>query len=132
MREDRDMIRRTSIALASLVTMMGCGADSTTPTEPLVDTPVQLSKTAVGGRAGALGVVYVRSQGLYYDTFVSAQSLPPKGPFQQLDNGETDFGPGDPGYVGGRWWVDVNGDGVQDADDDYLLCPLLPPGRATP
>jgi hypothetical protein len=77
-------------------------------------------------------VVYVRSQGLYYDTFVSAQSLPPKGPFQQLDNGETDFGPGDPGYVGGRWWVDVNGDGVQDADDDYLLCPLLPPGRATP
>jgi hypothetical protein len=132
MREDRDMIRRTSIALASLVTMMGCGADSTTPTEPLVDAPVQLSKTAVGGRAGALGVVYVRSQGLYYDTFVSAQSLPPKGPFQQLDNGETDFGPGDPGYVGGRWWVDVNGDGVQDADDDYLLCPLLPPGRATP
>jgi hypothetical protein len=132
MREDRDMIRRTSIALASLVTMMGCGADSTTPTEPLVDAPVQLSKTAVGGRAGALGVVYVRSQGLYYDTFVSAQSLPPKGPFQQLDNGETEFGPGDPGYVGGRWWVDVNGDGVQDADDDYLLCPLLPPGRATP
>jgi hypothetical protein len=132
MREDRDMIRRTSIALASLVTMMGCGADSTTPTEPLVDAPVQLSKTAVGGRAGALGVVYVRSQGLYYDTFVSAQSLPPKGPFQQLDNGETDFGPGDPGYVGGRWWVDVNGDGVQDADDNYLLCPLLPPGRATP
>lgn len=126
------MIRRTSIALASLVTMMGCGADSTTPTEPLVDAPVQLSKTAVGGRAGALGVVYVRSQGLYYDTFVSAQSLPAKGPFQQLDNGETDFGPGDPGYVGGRWWVDVNGDGVQDADDDYLLCPLLPPGRATP
>lgn len=126
------MIRRTSIALASLVTMMGCGADSTTPTEPLVDAPVQLSKTAVGGRAGALGVVYVRSQGLYYDTFVSAQSLPAKGPFQQLDNGETDFGPGDPGYVGGRWWVDLNGDGVQDADDDYLLCPLLPPGRATP
>jgi hypothetical protein len=132
LREDRDMIRRTSIALASLVTMMGCGADATTPTEPLVDAPVQLSKTAVGGRAGALGVVYVRSQGLYYDTFVSAQSLPPRGPFQQLDNGETEFGPGDPGYVGGRWWVDADGDGVQDADDTYLLCPLLPPGRATP
>jgi hypothetical protein len=80
---------------------------------------------------GALGVVYVRSQGLYYDTFVSAKSLPMKGPFQKLESGETDFGPGDKGYVGGRWWID-NGDGVMDEDDTFLLCPLLGPGRTSP
>jgi len=73
---------------------------------------------------GALGAVYVSNQGLYYDTFVSADPLPPHGPFQLLDNGVTEFGPGDPGYLGGRWKIpDGNG------GHTYLLCPLLPPGR---
>ena len=78
------------------------------------------------------GVVYVTSQGLYYDTFVVNDSLPMKGKFQLLENDQTEFGPGQPGYLGGRWWVDVNGDRVQDAGDRFFLCPLLPPGRATP
>jgi hypothetical protein len=77
-------------------------------------------------------VVYVTSQGLYYDTFVTAERLPMNGRFQLLANGQTEFGPGDPGYLGGRWWVDVNGNGMQDEGDDFLLCPLLPPGRSTP
>lgn len=81
---------------------------------------------------GALGVVYVRSQGLYYDTFVSAQELPMKGPFQKLEAGETDFGPGDRGYVGGRWWIDVDGDNIMEETDVFLLCPLLGPGRTSP
>ena len=81
---------------------------------------------------GALGVVYVSSQGLYYDTFVSAQSLPFHGRFQKLDNGVTKYGPGDQGYVGGRWWVDTNGNNIMDATDTYVLCPLLGPGRTTP
>lgn len=80
---------------------------------------------------GALGVVYVRSQGRYYDTFVSAEKLPMRGPFQLLENGETDFGPGDPGYVGGRWWID-DGDGIMEEEDTFLLCPLLGPGRTSP
>jgi len=89
-----------------------------------------------------LGVVYVTSQGLYYDTFVPVSTLPYEGPFQYLipgddDNpGVTEFGPGDPGYLGGRWWVDANGNGEMDppgeGGDVYLLCPLLPPGRETP
>jgi hypothetical protein len=87
---------------------------------------------AKGGRAGVVGTVYVTSQGLYYDTFVSAESLPMQGPFQKLENGTTEFGPGQPGYLGGRWWVDANGDGVQDAGDSFLLCPLLGPGRTSP
>ncbi len=56
--------------------------------------------------------VYVRSQGLYFDSIVLGD-LPQHGPFQKLEMGdkglETDFGPGDVGYVGGRWWLDANG-----------------------
>jgi len=80
---------------------------------------------------GELGVVYVSSQGLYFDTFVSAQSLPMRGPFQKLENGVTEFGPGDQGYVGGRWWID-DGNGIMDENDTFLLCPLLGPGRTSP
>lgn len=87
---------------------------------------------AKGGRAGPTGVVYVTSQGLYYDTFVTAETLPMQGRFQLLENGQTEFGPGDPGYLGGRWWVDVNGNGLQDKGDRFLLCPLLGPGREMP
>lgn len=78
------------------------------------------------------GVIFVTSQGLYYDTFVVKDPLPMHGRFQLLANGRTEFGPGQPGYLGGRWWEDVNGNGSQDPDDHYFLCPLLPPGRPTP
>ena len=81
---------------------------------------------------GALGVVYVSSQGLYYDTFVSAKSLPMHGRFQKLENGVTEFGPGDQVYVGGRWWIDNNGNNEMDSEDTFLLCPLLGPGRTEP
>jgi len=81
---------------------------------------------AKGGRDFP-GVVYVSSQGLFYDTFVSADELPPHGRFQLLVDGVTEFGPGDRGYVGGRWKV-PNGMGGY----DYLLCPLIPPGRPVP
>ncbi len=84
---------------------------------------------------GALGTVYVTSQGLYYDTFVSADSLPYRGRFQKLEDSMTEFGPGDPGYLGGRWWIDDGDDIMEPPGEDgdvYLLCPLLPPGRETP
>jgi len=79
---------------------------------------------------GALGKVFVTSQGLYYDTFVTANPLPMEGPFQKLVDGATEFGPGDPGYLGGRWWIDNNGNNIQDEGDTFLLCPLLGPGYA--
>jgi hypothetical protein len=78
------------------------------------------------------GVVFVTSQGLYYDTFVVRDPLPPQGRFQLIENGQTEFGPGDPEYLGGRWWEDTNHNGTQDPDDHYFLCPLLPPGREIP
>jgi hypothetical protein len=78
---------------------------------------------------GEPGQVYVTSQGLYYDTYGVAFDLPNKGPFQQLVDGTTEFGPGDPGYLGGRWWVDSNNNGFRDDGDTFFLCPLLPPGH---
>jgi hypothetical protein len=133
------MTRRTSFLLAPFVLLMACTQDTAQPLAPLQATPpVQLSKTAKGGRAASPGVVYVSGQGLYYDTFVSASSLPMHGRFQKLEpqaDGSpsvTEFGPGDPGYLGGRWWVDANGDGIQNDGDAFLLCPLLPPGRTSP
>jgi hypothetical protein len=88
---------------------------------------------ASAGRGNeAPGVVYVTSQGLYYDTFIVKDPLPFHGRFQKIENGTTEFGPGDPGYLGGRWWEDTNGNNVMDATDHYFLCPLLPPGRPTP
>jgi len=85
---------------------------------------------------GSGGVIYVESQGLYYDTFGTAD-LPPRGRFQELKmdgpNGpSTEYGPGEPGYLGGRWWVDVNGNDMMDSEDMYFLCPLLGPGRTWP
>ena len=91
---------------------------------------------AKGGRAGSTGMIYVTSQGLYYDTFAAADPLPMQGKFQKLEMGpngsQTEFGPGDPGYLGGRWWVDDNNNGIQDEGDVFFLCPLLGPGRASP
>lgn len=81
---------------------------------------------------GALGTVYVSSQGLYFDTFVSAEELPMQGRFQKLEDGVTAYGPGDQGYVGGRWWIDENGNNMMDEGDTFLLCPLLGPGRTSP
>jgi hypothetical protein len=91
--------------------------------------PTAASAARFGNRTP--GVVYVTSQGLYYDTFVVKDPLPMQGKFQLLENGQTEFGPGQAGYLGGRWWVDTNGNGAQDAADHFFLCPLLPPGRTT-
>jgi hypothetical protein len=139
--------RRVTPILLSFVlsTALGC---SSQPTAPSTVDPAQSagSAAAVPSTASAQttaaspsrfgdrtpGVVYVTSQGLYYDTFVVKDPLPMNGKFQLLADGQTEFGPGQPGYLGGRWWEDLDGNGVQDPDDHYFLCPLLPPGRPTP
>ena len=82
-------------------------------------------------------VIYVVSQGLYYDTIVGP-GLPAHGPFQELfppganpdwpagTTKSTMWGPGDRGYVGGRWSLSTP-EGVV-----HFSCPLLGPGRASP
>jgi hypothetical protein len=91
---------------------------------------------ARGGGPKDRPVIYVTSQELFYDSIVGPD-LPPHGPFQQLEMAgptglQTEFGPGDPGYVGGRWWIDLNANGEMDEDDKYFSCPLLGPGREDP
>ena len=105
----------------------------------LVSSAIVIGSAAIAERTTGRGtgpIVYVTSQGLYYDSIVVADPLPAKGNFQQLIptmNGlETEFGPGEPGHLGGRWWIDLNGNAVMDSSDKYFLCPLLGPGRETP
>ncbi len=108
--------RNTAVALALAVALVGL---------------LSLSRDAEAGR-GDGPVIYVTSQGLYYDSIVVKDPLPAKGPFQLLEMGpnglQTEFGPGDRGYVGGRWKEDMDGDG----EYHYFLCPLLGPGREAP
>lgn len=78
-------------------------------------------------------VVYVESQGLCYESIVTAQNLPPHGPFRTLapdldetcgeDSLITEFGPGDQGYVGGRWIL---------PDGRRFMCPLIGGGYLPP
>ena len=109
---------------------------ATLTTLTVVALVTSLASNAQADGRGNGPVVYVTGQALFYDTIVLGE-LPPNGPFQLLEmDGPTglltQFGPGDPSYVGGRWWVDLNGDGEMDLADMYFLCPLLPPGRAEP
>ena len=92
---------------------------------------------AFAGGRGDGPVIYVTSQDQYYDSIVISNELPIKGRFQKLEFAgptglQTEFGPGDHGYVGGRWWVDVNGDNMMNEGDVFFSCPLLGPGRDTP
>ncbi len=78
-------------------------------------------------------VIYVYGQGLAYDSIVTADPVPMRGRFQKLEVGgptglQTEFGPGDQEFVGGRWWVD-DGNGVMGPEDHFFVCPLLGPGR---
>jgi hypothetical protein len=93
---------------------------------------------AFAGGRGDGPIVHVESQGLFYDSivFVSPEKgLPMEGPFQKLEMVDgvglvTEFGPGDPGHLGGRWWIDANNNNMMDEGDVFFLCPLLGPGRA--
>jgi hypothetical protein len=127
---------------AVLAPALGCSDQPTAPSTLTSPSTVGVTGTAGASQQTAVspsrfgdrtpGVVYVTSQGLYYDTFVVKDPLPMEGRFQLLVNGQTEFGPGQPGYLGGRWWEDSNGNGMQDSADHFFLCPLLPPGRPTP
>jgi hypothetical protein len=79
-------------------------------------------------------VIYVTSQGLAYDSIVLTE-LPfvENAPYQKLEMDgptglQTEWGPGDRDFVGGRWWVDANDNGYMDEGDAFFMCPLLGPG----
>ena len=99
----------------------------------LINTAAFAKERTTGRGTGP--VIFVTSQGLYFDSIVVVDPLPMHGNFQQLIPGvnglETEFGPGTPGHLGGRWWVDLNDDNIMDEGDHFFLCPLLGPGRPT-
>jgi hypothetical protein len=123
------------LVLGLLALVSGCDSGTVAPdvdmAQPALSSQNSALSTVSGPQHnrgnGALGTIYVTSQGLYYDTFATADPLPPHGPFQLLVNDETEFGPGQPGYRGGRWKVPDGNGGYH-----YFLCPLLPPGREEP
>jgi hypothetical protein len=128
---------RTALALSLTILLsfgtLGCTSQPVAPSASAALTGASAAASASAqGRRFSGGVIFVTSQGLYYDTFVARDPLPMRGRFQLLVNGTTEFGPGDPGYLGGRWWEDLNGNGVQDEGDHFFECPLLPPGRPMP
>lgn len=109
----------------------------TISTVALISCAMLVSSVAFAGNnakgRGTGPTVYVTSQDLFYDSIVLTD-LPQRGSFQKLIPIApgvlmTEFGPGDVGYLGGRWWMDVNGNGEMDDDDNYFMCPLLGPGE---
>lgn len=88
-------------------------------------------ENAAGGRAGTTLTVTTAS-GDVFESFVLTD-LPQHGRFQKLvptaDGLTTAYGPGDPGYLGGRWWIDINGNDKIDEGEPTFLCPLLGPAR---
>jgi len=90
------------------------------------------------GNPHAQPVVYVTSQGLAYDSIVLTDiPLVDGARYQKLEMGgptglQTEWGPGDHDYVGGRWWLDLNGNGEKDEGDRFFMCPLLGPGFPPP
>lgn len=123
--------RRLALSMAVALGLAWAALGAAQAEQPF-DTPPQTFDTPP---APPSTVIYVTSQGLYYDSLVLA-FLPQEGPFQKLEMGpnglQTEFGPGDPGYLGGRWWVDAHTNGEIDDMDMYFLCPLLAPGRTAP
>ncbi len=98
---------------------------------------IAISADVANAGRGNGPIIYVVTQGLYYDSIVTADPLPQKGKFQMLNPNHptglaTMLGPGDPGYLGGRWWVDLNGDREMNEGDHFFSCPLLGPGREMP
>jgi hypothetical protein len=107
-------------------------------TAALLSGAILVSSVAFAGNnekgRGTGPTVFVTTQGLYYDSIVVAE-LPKKGRFQKLVPTDvmgvlyTEFGPGDVGYLGGRWYIDVNDNDEVDYDEPTFLCPLLGPGE---
>jgi hypothetical protein len=124
-KEEHAMRRLVSAAVitAALTAIVGLGfaqgTNAATPEKPL-----------------PRPAIYVESQGLCCESIVTAQDLPDHGPFQVLEPDpddhcgfglKTEFGPGDKGYVGGRWIVTM-----PDGTTARFMCPLLGPGFEPP
>lgn len=137
-----------AISVSLLFLTMGCDSSPAAPDSmngdggPAPATSLAPTTLATSGASSQRGggplarpLVYVINQGLIFDSIVTADPLPMRGRFQKLEPGgpvglQTDFGPGDPGYLGGRWWMDTTAPfGEMNEGDHFFMCPLQGPGR---
>ena len=120
------------MAGAVICPLLAC---ETTPVSPDAVRIATWSSTTIPAHRDAPRVVFVISQGLFFDTVGCSEpgrvmtALPMHGEFQLLIDGRTEFGPGQAGFLGGRWWEDLNHNGIKDHGDHFFFCPLLSPGR---
>jgi hypothetical protein len=122
------MTRRLLVLAGAVVMLLAMAVPASAEPNGNANGPVEGRRT----------MVYVESQGLWYSSVVGP-ALPQAGPFQELKPGAgpggglaTEFGPGDPGYLGGRWWIDANGSGEMDDGDLFFSCPLIGKGHSSP
>jgi hypothetical protein len=89
------------------------------------------------GRPGTPIRITVQSTGLVFESIHVADPLPLTAgnahTFQELlgtgpDALYTAYGPGDPEYRGGRWYIDDDGTTGLSEGDTRFSCPLLGPG----
>jgi hypothetical protein len=116
-----------AVLLACLAT-----ACSASPAAPGVTRSASWGLNPSDERSHKPVVIFVISQGLFFDACVVREPLPMHGEFQLLVDNRTNLGPGMPGFLGGRWWEDLNRNGIQDQTDHFFFCPLVLPGRLTP
>ena len=120
-------VYRTSAAALLCCAAIAC---SDSPVSPDIAQSASWSTAPAPGSGGTHPpVIFVVTQGLFFTTCAVKQLLPMHGEFQLLVDGRTNFGPGQPGYLDGRWWEDLNRNGIQDRADHFFLCPLVLPGR---
>jgi hypothetical protein len=129
------------LSVAAAVALAACtgnpAAPDAAPAEVLAAPAGDTESVLTASGRGDGPVIYVTSQELFYDSIVTADPLPFRGKFQKLEPAgpsglQTEWGPGDKDYRGGRWWLDLSGDGKMDETDKFFSCPLLGPGRETP
>lgn len=120
---------RSLMAVAVTCLLLAC---ETTPVSPDAVRTATWTSTTIPADREPPRVVFVISQGLFFDTVGVITPLPMHGEFQLLVDGRTEFGPGQDGFLGGRWWEDLNHNGIKDNGDHFFFCPLVSTGRKTP
>src|SRR5688500_1620828 len=121
-------IYRTSAAALLCCAALGC---SSSPAAPDVTRSATWGLNPTDDHQKPI-IIFVDSQGLFFDACIVPEPLPMDGEFQLLTSGRTQFGPGQTPWLAGRWWEDHTGSGIQDQADDLVFCPLVLRGRLSP
>lgn len=128
--------RRLTVLAAACLIAAACSDSPTSPDageEARTTDEIRSATWTLNARSDRnCGVIFVISQGLFFDTRLVTDRVTMHGEFQLLIAGRTAFGPGQPGFLNGRFFEDLNRNGIQDLADHFFVCSLITPGRLTP